>query len=662
MSRLLLRQIKRMSISGSLRMAFIAGALLTLTISGVSLYAWQQQDEQIRYALSDYFPRVKNAFAIENSVNRLVDQLNEFLRAGNTDRRLQLKNQIVAQLEQIERVALRLDSAERAQLQAMLTESRELLNQLDSALYSVFVAGEKVHEISARLSWLHDDFSTELTSLIEDLSWQQGSLLDQMEQAGQAMPRLQASLRTIQREQQQIYALARIENQIIDTLRDHLNQLVSHKQPVSLQEHSRYLNGLKKTAAESVQLLAAYPSTVTLRQTIDELLEIGIADQHMPMVVNNYLQAHHTLVQVTQAKEEALAYLRAQLGSQLNHSHRQMQHLHHRLEQIVDLSGGVIILTTLLALLLAYLLNHYFIRSRLVKRFTLLNQSVIRIGSGDANTSIPVYGVDELGRIARLLRHTLGQLKQQNVKLQQQIVEKHQIELHLRTTQDELVQAAKLAVVGQTMTTLAHEINQPLHALSLYLFSAKQAVEQQQPDYAMSALTKASTLIGRVDSIIRMLRNFTRRVESDGRLQPVDLRQVLLVAWEWLSFRHQPLSGVLKLPQGTISVQGDLVGIQQVLVNLLNNALDACPTAPVIELNWQRNGEHCQVMLWDNGTGWPLALADSLLKPFTTSKEIGLGIGLSISHSLMLQMQGSLHLASTMTQNACVVLQFQATD
>ena len=138
----------------------------------------------------------------------------------------------------------------------------------------------------------------------------------------------------------------------------------------------------------------------------------------------------------------------------------------------------MILVATLLALLLAWVLNHYFIRSRLVKRFTALNQAVVQIGLGRTDATIPVYGRDELGRIAGLLRHTLGQLNAQKQQLEQEIAERKTIEADLRATQDELIQTAKLAVVGQTMTTLAHEINQPLNALSMYLFTAGRAIEQ----------------------------------------------------------------------------------------------------------------------------------------------------------------------------------------
>jgi two-component system phosphoglycerate transport system sensor histidine kinase PgtB len=88
--------------------------------------------------------------------------------------------------------------------------------------------------------------------------------------------------------------------------------------------------------------------------------------------------------------------------------------------QIVRVSGGLILVATLLALLLAWVLNHYFIRSRLVKRFTALNQAVVQIGLGRTDATIPVYG-RELGRIAGLLRHTLGQLNAQKQQLNRRL-------------------------------------------------------------------------------------------------------------------------------------------------------------------------------------------------------------------------------------------------
>ena len=231
-----------------------------------------------------------------------------------------------------------------------------------------------------------------------------------------------------------------------------------------------------------------------------------------------------------------------------------------------------------------------------------------------------------------------------------------------RATQDELIQTAKLAVVGQTMTTLAHEINQPLNALSMYLFTAGRAIEQGQAEQARTTLSKAEGLINRIDAIIRSLRQFTRRAELETPLHPVDLRQTFTVAWELLAMRHKPQQGTLVIPDDTVWILGDEVRVHQVLVNVLSNALDACPHAAQITVSWQIQGGRLCVLIADNGPGWPAALLPSLLKPFTTSKTVGLGIGLSICVSLMTQMEGALRLASTFTRSACVVLEFNLTD
>lgn len=76
------QRLRQVSISTSLRCAFLMGALLTLIVSSVSLYSWHEQSSQIRYSLDEYFPRIHSAFLIEGNLNLVVDQLNEFLRGS----------------------------------------------------------------------------------------------------------------------------------------------------------------------------------------------------------------------------------------------------------------------------------------------------------------------------------------------------------------------------------------------------------------------------------------------------------------------------------------------------------------------------------------------------------------------------------------------------
>ena len=554
------QRLRQVSISTSLRCAFLMGALLTLIVSSVSLYSWHEQSSQIRYSLDKYFPRIHSAFLIEGNLNLVVDQLNEFLQAPNTTVRLQLRTQIIQHLDTIERLSRGLSSRERQQLTVILQDSRSLLSELDRALYNMFLLREKVSELSARIDWLHDDFTTELNSLVQDFTWQQGTLLDQIaSRQGDTAQYLKRS-REVQNEQQQVYTLARIENQIVDDLRDRLNELKSGRDDdIQVETHLRYFENLKKTADENIRMLDDWPGTITLRQTIDELLDMGIVKNKMPDTMREYVAAQKALEDASRTREATQGRFRTLLEAQLGSTHQQMQMFNQRMEQIVHVSGGLILVATALALLLAWVFNHYFIRSRLVKRFTLLNQAVVQIGLGGTETTIPVYGNDELGRIAGLLRHTLGQLNVQKQQLEQEITDRKVIEADLRATQDELIQTAKLAVVGQTMTTLAHEINQPLNALSMYLFTARRAIEQTQKEQASMMLGKAEGVISRIDAIIRSLRQFTRRAELETSLHAVDLAQMFSAAWELLAMRHRSLQATLVLPQGTATVSGCLL-------------------------------------------------------------------------------------------------------
>ena len=655
--------IGRFSISGILRAAFVVGTLMTLIVSCVSLYAWQAQNRQIRYALGDYFPRIQASFLIEGQLNGIVDELNEFLKAPDTVARLQLRNRITTHLAQIDTINQKLTGQDQAQITAIVQQGQVLLQRLDNSLYTLFLARENVNTLSARIAWLHDDFNTELSSLSQDISWQQGSLLDQIEQDPSRATALQGSLRKVQGELQLIYTLARLEGQIMDDLTGRLRDEQNDSGTANSNDsHSyvRYLNYLKSGVQANETAQDMYPSTVTLRQTIDELLDIGLSDSKMPGVLNNYRAARAELAAATTEKDRILERFRTQLDVQLDNSHSQLQTLNHHLSNIMSYSGTIIIITALLALLLAVLFNHYFIRSRLVKRFTALNKAVARIGHGDLTAAIPVDGRDEIARVGTLLRQTLNQINRQKIQLEQEITDRKAIEDNLRATQNELIQTAKLAVVGQTMTTLAHEINQPLNALSMHLYMAKRALAADNSNTtAVNALSKSTRLVTRIDGIIRSLRQFARRRDDGAQLQPIDLHQSIQDAWDILALQNKMRDVTLHQPDKFPQVQGDAIGIQQVLVNLLANALDASPAAADITIDYTESGDDITLFISDNGCGWPLALADSLMKPFTTSKEIGLGIGLSVSSSIMQQLGGGLRIASTLTRNGCVILSFK---
>lgn len=654
------RRLFQMSISNNIRMVFIVSTLLTLFVSAVSLYSWYEQSIQVRFSINDYFPRVRSAFNIEKNLGAMEARLNDYISTDDKDTQEKYHKQIIGYIDEIERVSKQTPIATKQKLNVILHESRQLLEDISNALYIVSINREKIAEISRRIDDLHDDFTTEVGSVMQEVTWQQRALLEQAALRRNDNTVLYKQLQEVQREQIYLYQLTQTETQVVTFLRawlDENDHSVSDLDENS--DHLLYLENLKKIATESTAILKVYPGTVSLRQNIDELMDVGLNDDQVPGVIRNYVASKQALSMLKKMKSEKLLHLRGIIEAQLSRSHQQLLQFSQHLERVILISGGLILAAMILALILLWGLNHFFINPCLVRRFDALNQSVRQIKYHRHRVVIPVYGKDELGRMAHLLRKTLQQLMRQQTRLEQEVTERKNIERCLRETQEELVQSAKLAVVGQTMTTLAHEINQPLNALSMYLYTAKLALENNQPDQVPQLLTKASGVTGRIDGIIRLLRQFTRKTSgSDIPRLPISLRQSFLSAWELLSLTPKANVATLELPDDDLIVDGDDTRIQQVLVNLLVNAFEACQEEPRISVYWQAEGKHSTVMVCDNGSGWSSSLFPDLLRPFTTSKNIGLGLGLSVSASLMTQLDGELYLASTLGRNACVVLQF----
>ncbi|GKX63461.1 Phosphoglycerate transport system sensor protein pgtB [Pragia fontium] len=652
--------LHRLTISASLRLAFVFSAILTLFVSIVSLYSWNVQNTQVRYALDDYFPKIQASFQFEENLTSLVNEFNELQQSTNTSSRLQLREQIKLRLQKIQTISPHLDQERQSTLHQQVNASYQLLNNLDSTLYNSYLEKEKLNEISSRINWLHDDFSNELSSLSQDLSWQQSSLLEQLSQTSSAekSQALQQSLRNVQNELQLVFALSHTEVQIVEALREMLK--ADYRDESNLVSHINYLNYLKQLTDDGALALEKHTSTVTLRQTVYSLLELGISKNYLPGALADNQHAQQMLQKTVGEKEILLTQLRSQLEKQLGNSHLQLQTFNHKLENIMQISGMLIVAAMLTALLFVVLLNYLFIRPRMTNRFKALNDAVARLSNGELDAEIPLSGNDELGRIANLLRQTIVQINQQKHQLEQEIGERIVIENNLRTAQDELIQTAKLAVVGQTMTTLAHEVNQPLNALSMYLHSIGRALEQRNTQAVTNYLLTMRSLIERMDNIIKRLRYFARRRDGDQSLGELDLRQVIESSWELLALRHRPLQAKMTYPEHIHPIFGDDVRIQQVLVNILTNALEAVSgLPPQITIEQQEDDKSVTLYVYDNGKGWSLDLADKLLTPFTTDKSVGLGIGLSISRSIMHQCQGELFIASSLDHHALVILQFR---
>ena len=235
------------------------------------------------------------------------------------------------------------------------------------------------------------------------------------------------------------------------------------------------------------------------------------------------------------------------------------------------------------------------------------------------------------------------QLRQANDDLEARYATLKSTEQVLRSTQDELVQAGKLAMLGQMAAGVTHELNQPLAAIRAFADNARTYLERGQPEQATANLAHIGDASARMGAIIGQLKGFARRSDAVGS---VDLARSMQASAFLLAGDVKRLEATLAIAGAPLCVAGDAVRVEQVFINLLRNALDAVEGAPVraITVTMAQEGEHAVVRIADTGAGMAVDAAAHLFEPFYTTKPSGkgLGLGLAISSSIIQAMNGQL--------------------
>lgn len=228
-----------------------------------------------------------------------------------------------------------------------------------------------------------------------------------------------------------------------------------------------------------------------------------------------------------------------------------------------------------------------------------------------------------------------GDLVAANARLSAEMSERQQL-------QDELAQANRLAILGQIAASVAHEINQPVAAIRSYADNALVFLQRADRPSAEGNLGQIARLTEKVGAITGQLRNFARR--APRATVAVDMNNVLDGALLLLRprIRRQQAQVSRALPAELPPVKGDPVRLEQVLVNLLQNALDAAGDGARIEIA-ATAGDDVVITVADNGPGIPPEVMSRLFTPFVTTKPAGLGLGLVISGDIVKDLGGTLH-------------------
>ena len=240
-------------------------------------------------------------------------------------------------------------------------------------------------------------------------------------------------------------------------------------------------------------------------------------------------------------------------------------------------------------------------------------------------------------------RRESAELRQLNARLQREIAEREKVQKDLAVAELTLAQSSKLAALGEMSAAVSHELNQPLAAMKTYLAGARLLLLRKRPDEALSSFQRIDDLIDRMGAITRQLKSYARK--GGEAFEPVDLRQCLSTALAMmepqLKLRVVKISRAL--PRLPVMVMADRLRLEQVLINLLRNALDATKDSaqPQIDLILSA-GETATLTVRDNGHG--IEDLENLFEPFYTTKipGEGVGLGLAISSGIVTDLGGRL--------------------
>ncbi|MFO7811842.1 MAG: ATP-binding protein [Pelovirga sp.] len=251
-----------------------------------------------------------------------------------------------------------------------------------------------------------------------------------------------------------------------------------------------------------------------------------------------------------------------------------------------------------------------------------LTKSVVRIAGGERHHRTHITGSKEFCQLSAGMNSMLDTLEQSERALEKEIDEQQRLK-------EELLQSQKMAAIGQLAAGVAHELGTPLSVVS---GKAQRLLRREGlPQEVQQELQDMRTAVGRTEEIVRMLLDFGRR--NPLRKKTISFDALISSAVDQLKPLVQEKPVQLKLTSHSAPplMAADRIRIEQALVNLLTNALQAAAENGVVEYGWFQNEQEKGFYVADDGSGIPEPIRDRLFEPFFTTKAVGEGTGLGLA-------------------------------
>jgi len=614
---------RRLGIGGRLLLAFLGVGGLAVGACIVGWLSYARLSEELEAVATDHLPALAFSARLAEAGANVIASTPDLAVAERRETYDAIRKTLVERLGVL-RAVLDTRSSEDSLSPELILVSEGIeanLEAIDRVAERRFPLGERARAMSEELRWLQADLIEEVEPLIEDARFNMESAIDRVGPGDAA----QAGSRTLREESRKSEALLTI-NAHANLVVGLLGRLATVPTVEDLDATSHFIGEIADQLDIETKALANWTDTVTVSQIVARLLALSDAKTGLAALKRQELAAIAEAQALLAENRRLVTRLGALISQEVSRTEAIARRAAERSAEAIVVGRNLLLAIAITSLAIAIVVGWFYVRRSLVARLEGLTLAATTIASGPTMPVLPPPTDDELGDLARALAV-------------------------FRQTRDDLVQAAKLAALGQMAAGISHELNQPLAAIRSHAHNSAILMERGRSEEARASLERIQGLTARMAELIGHLKRFARRPAST--LEPVDLKAVVEGALSLFAQRidEEQVEVRLAFPEGSVMVEAEEIRLEQVIVNLVSNALDALRGREErrIEISVQAKDGRVLLRVSDTGAGIDAAAREAIFDPFFTTKPVGLGLGLglSMSYNIVKDFGGALSLAET---------------
>lgn len=611
---------RRFGIGGRLIAAFLGVGLFAVGAGVVGVISYERLSKELAAIAREHLPGLASAARLAEASARVIAGMPELASAERRDGYERGRRVVDERLSELDKVLSERAGAgfDARSLTAVAAEIRRNLGAIDDVSGRRFTLAERIRGVSEELRWLQADLIDEIEPLTDDARFNIDTALGRSGSEATA-----AKPNTIREETRKSEALMTLNAQanLIVGLFGRLGAVQTRE---DMEQTGHVIGEAVDQLEIEAKALAGWPDTITVRQITQRLVGLADTTTGLPGLKRSELAALADAQRLISESRRLVTQLGTLVSQEVQRTEAIAKEAADRSAQAIRLGRNLLLAIAAASLLGALLIGWFYVRRHLVARLRILTEAATSIASGQSSALLPKAGNDELGDLARALAV-------------------------FRQTRDDLIQAAKLAALGQMAAGLSHELNQPLAAIRSHAHNGALLLERGRPEEAQKAIGRIQALTTRAADLIAHLRRFARK--PGVVLNPVSVGDVIETALSLFEprFEAERVTLTRELPAGRLHVHAEEIRLEQVLVNLIANALDAIAgmEGAAIAIGARRNGHRVEIWVADSGPGIDRAHLERIFDPFFTTKPVGsgLGLGLSLSYNIIKDLGGTLAVA-----------------